>query len=61
MLEKSLRWSSVSEIQGGIQCGRLEDVEMEIGPGAIYRHIFLHLCTVSLWYRNGEESGNGSF
>ena len=49
MLEKSLRWSSVSEIQGGIQCGRFEDVEMEIGPGAIYRHIFLHLCTVSLW------------
>ena len=41
MLEKSLRWSSVSEIQGGIQGGRFEDVVMEIGPGAIYRHIFL--------------------
>ena len=39
MLEKTLRWSSVSEIQGGIQGGRFEDVEMEIGPVDIYRHI----------------------
>ena len=39
MLEKTLRWSSVSEIQGGIQGGRFEDVEMEIGPEDIYRHI----------------------
>ena len=60
MLEKSLRWSSVSEIQGGIQGGRFEDVVMEIGPGAIYRHIFLHVCmyrfpVIQEWWRKWKR------